>query len=513
MFMEDFQDNMLYDNKYSPLTYLPDKVQRFLGKETEWTEKDLSHGELETLKKIVQERDRKNKLDYGDYGDSKSVHKSTIKDKLTKPNQILKTSLGEATVTEDDKSYNVTDRFNFNENKQREINVKNKVIHYGDDPDDAYNYLRWYFAPKYLSSDGEGAKVNINIPKSKKGGFRKKKRFQKAGFDVMQDAEVRRQLGIKNEPVKSYTLTQDDAELVGGVFPYLGEAIDMKNTGKALYKGNYGEAALHAAGLMLPFVPGKALVKGYNKFFKKGKYKSKVVKTSTPKWSRGVTHYGDNVDGITGALEGMKQQGKHLDNIGYDATKQLHGKNVINHGNMHGRQVVEVALPDGKTQLFYKSTDLSGKGVEDMWQPFGGHVNTSRGKNWFIKDEGFSDFYGSSSFRDIAGNLDNIAAEEGWDMSQQILKSKQKKGGLRKESRFKHFVNMKKEGGVKKGGAGEQDLPLGLIWAGLPLGIKIAAAATGGGLAYSGIRNLVNRCTVTNTGRKRCKKRKLNWNW
>ena len=72
---------------------------------------------------------------------------------------------------------------------------------------------------------------------------------------------------------------------------------------------------------------------------------------------------------------------------------------------------------------------------------------------------------------------------------------------------------MKKEGGVKKGGAEEQDLPLGLIWAGLPLGIKIAAAATGGGLAYSGIRNLVNRCTVTNTGRKRCKKRKLNWNW
>ena len=317
MFMEDFQDNLLYDNKYSPLTYLPDKAQRFLGKETEWTEKDLSHGELETLKRIVEKRQNKNKIDYSDYG-TETVRRSTIKDKLTDENQILKTTLGKAKIEEDDTSYTVTDRFNFNENKTREEQVKNKVIHYGDDPNDAYNYLRWYFAPKYLSEAGEGAQININLPKekSKKGGFKKKKRFQKAGFDIMQDAETRRKLGIKNEPVKSYNLTQDDAELVGGFVPYLGEVIDLKNTGKALYKGNYGEAALHAAGLMLPFVPGKALVKGYNKLFKKGKPKPKV-KTGTPKWSKGVTHYGKeyNPKALDNALTGMKQQGKHLDNI------------------------------------------------------------------------------------------------------------------------------------------------------------------------------------------------------
>lgn len=114
--------------------------------------KDLSHGELETLKRIVEKRQNKNKIDYSDYG-TETVRRSTIKDKLTDENQILKTTLGKAKIEEDDTSYTVTDRFNFNENKTREEQVKNKVIHYGDDPNDAYNYLRWYFAPKYLSEN------------------------------------------------------------------------------------------------------------------------------------------------------------------------------------------------------------------------------------------------------------------------------------------------------------------------------------------------------------------------
>ena len=64
-------------------------------------------------------------------------------------------------------------------------------------------------------------------------------------------------------------LSYDDVELGASFLPYLGEAIDLKNTGKALYKGNYGEAALHGLGFLIPFVPGKAIVKGYKKFFGK----------------------------------------------------------------------------------------------------------------------------------------------------------------------------------------------------------------------------------------------------
>ena len=64
-------------------------------------------------------------------------------------------------------------------------------------------------------------------------------------------------------------LSYDDVELGASFLPYVGEAIDAKNTLKSLYEGNYTEAGLHGLGFLLPFVPGKALVKGYKKFFGK----------------------------------------------------------------------------------------------------------------------------------------------------------------------------------------------------------------------------------------------------
>lgn len=64
-------------------------------------------------------------------------------------------------------------------------------------------------------------------------------------------------------------LNVDNLELIGSFAPYLGEAIDAKNTLKSLKQGEYGNAALHAAGFMLPFIPGNALVKGAKKLFGK----------------------------------------------------------------------------------------------------------------------------------------------------------------------------------------------------------------------------------------------------
>lgn len=153
--------------------------------------------------------------------------------------------------------------------------------------------------------------------------------------------------------------------------------------------------------------------------------------SSTPAWSKGVTNYGDaGKDAISGALINMKETGKYLDEIGFKAS-EMSGKNIVFHGTKYGRSIVEIALPNGKTQLMYKSSGLANKAgggaggtTEGLWQPYGGHATNSGTKNWFIKDEGYKDFYGSKSFRDIAGNLDRIAAEEGWDLSKQILKNK-----------------------------------------------------------------------------------------
>ena len=228
-----------------------------------------------------------------------------------------------------------------------------------------------------------------------------------------------------------------------GLWPGVGEVADGVNALWYAAEGDKTNAALSAAAMIPFFGWGATAAKTSNKINKAVKATdatTDVIKNVTPTWSKGVTHYGDaGVEGIQGALTGMKNTGKTLDNMNFDASSLIN-KNVINHGSVHGRQVVEVALPNGQTQLFYKSSGLagkSGKGVagttEGLWQPFGGHATTNIGgnniDNWFIKDAGYENFYGSNSFRDISGNLDRIAAEEGWDMSEQLLKSNVKQTG------------------------------------------------------------------------------------
>ena len=162
----------------------------------------------------------------------------------------------------------------------------------------------------------------------------------------------------------------------------------------------------------------------------------KVADNVKPSWSRGVTNYGRSPEGIQDALTSMKSQGKHLDEIGFNANDVI-SPNVINHGNKFGRQIAEVALPNGQSQLFYKSSGLAGKKgagktgtTEGLWQPYGGHASTGATDNWFIKDAGYENFYDSNSFKGIANKLDEI--ESGWDMSKQVLKSKLKYGGIPK---------------------------------------------------------------------------------
>ena len=156
------------------------------------------------------------------------------------------------------------------------------------------------------------------------------------------------------------------------------------------------------------------------------------------------THYGtiDIDDGtITNVLDAMKAQGKYADDIGY-SIDDLVGSDIQYLGDISGRTIVNVPLPNGKSQLFYKSTGLAGKkgsGVggtsEGLWQPYGGHASV-RGfpghgyvDNWFIKDSGYADYYGSESFKNIANKLDEIATEQGWDMSNQMLRSNKKQFG------------------------------------------------------------------------------------
>ena len=89
--------------------------------------------------------------------------------------------------------------------------------------------------------------------------------YQKGGFDYSKKFDYSPE-AIKERQSKG--VDYENVELGASFAPYLGEVIDAKNTIKSLKERKYGDAALHAAGFALPFVPGKALVKGYNKLFK-----------------------------------------------------------------------------------------------------------------------------------------------------------------------------------------------------------------------------------------------------
>ena len=124
---------------------------------------------------------------------------------------------------------------------------------------------------------------------------------------------------------------------------------------------------------------------------------------------------------------------------------QLGTEDIKFHGFSGGRAVVEVGLPGGQTQLFYKSSGTGGKTVagadggrvstENLWQPFGGFKeNEIKGPvaNWFIKGDGSeagTGHYGSKTFGAIGERLGQMEGD--WDMSLQIGKSKVDEAGKR----------------------------------------------------------------------------------
>jgi hypothetical protein len=259
---------------------------------------------------------------------------------------------------------------------------------------------------------------------------------------------------FSNLPINDLPSTSGSGELVFGSAPITGEILDAKDLVTDIKNKNYVGAAISAAGLTIPFVSGKLLKKGFE-LLKGGDLVKKNVKKSvsrvgeraglnvahekqTSRFMEKPTEYNNSLleseEVTNNALDYMKQKGKDLDkDYGYFNYEDLTQDNVKFHGVKHGRSVAEVELPDGSTQLFYKSSGLAGKkgaGVggttEGLWQPYAGHANVPGSQNWFIKDAGYEDFYGSNAFRDIAGNLDRLSHQGGWSMSGQLKSSANK---------------------------------------------------------------------------------------
>lgn len=280
------------------------------------------------------------------------------------------------------------------------------------------------------STYGLGTSTNANWEKPKKPSDEQKAKSLEMQKKMLEIRDSKAGTKILND-------VQDKLETAGMV-PGVGIVPDAINTGisaarglSAKVSGNKKgqlEAAknmgIHGAS-MLPI--GGIFAAGGNK-----------LKKTTSRFMKEPTAYNNPVEKgfeiANNALTAMKQKGKSLDKkYSYFNYGDLTPDNAKFFGTKYGRSVAEVELPDGSTQLFYKSSGKAGKSgagvggtTEGLWQPYGGHANIPNVKDWFIKDKGYKDWYGSKSFRNISGNLDRLAVEGGWDLSKQSLASVKK---------------------------------------------------------------------------------------
>jgi hypothetical protein len=195
--------------------------------------------------------------------------------------------------------------------------------------------------------------------------------------------------------------------------------LSMINDARSAYKGikdkNVSEAGLG----LLGFIPGVSEARKAGKVINAADAVNdtrKAINFSGPM----VHSYGDRAE-VLGALS---QRGKNWDKLGAKGEDLLHKDMVNYHGTYSGRPIVEVKMPDGSSEMFYKSSGWAKKAgaadngtTEGMWQVYGGHADDSN--NWFMKDDNvhvpglsYKDYYGSNTFRGMAENMDKTLMQK-----------------------------------------------------------------------------------------------------
>ena len=238
-------------------------------------------------------------------------------------------------------------------------------------------------------------------------------------------------------------------------FSYAQAAQDVKS---GVSDGNYTQAGLG----LLNFIPGKFFGKAASKLDDIAGIKPKSVdkayssgrtafepagpRNYTAEEFRNVQNISEltpeqinqNYKSIQSRLQGIRDKGKYWDETGAKGSELLNDDMIHYHGTYGGRPIVEVKMPDGTSQHFYKSTgwaEKKGAGAAgttaDMWQVYGEHnlnfqpeyitrngvrmKNPDAGKatkDWFIKGPDYDSWYGSNTFRDMSGGLDFALAKK-----------------------------------------------------------------------------------------------------
>jgi|TARA_R110000744_G_scaffold304311_1_gene412842 hypothetical protein len=248
--------------------------------------------------------------------------------------------------------------------------------------------------------------------------------------------------------------TVDEVQDIANWAPVAGEAIDAKNAVKDIIKGDYGGAALNAAGFAIPFIPGSIVKKGVKKimeFVRKQPGAEDAIKKgrkliddggsvgSKPKGGvanakfkyEGATNYTSNgkitdraeFNKMTGeVLDGLREAGKSTDEalskMNWNASTDLNPDHITKLGTQNGRGIFEVAFPDGTTQKFWRSTGTGGKSItlangtnvasEGFFGALPGHMDVDvpgmKVDGWFIKGQDWQG-YGSKTYTETGAKL------------------------------------------------------------------------------------------------------------
>jgi len=290
---------------------------------------------------------------------------------------------------------------------------------------------------------------------------------------------------IAKENIKNKSTEPIVNENLLNVLPGAGEIVDAKNAIKDLVNKDYGGAALNTAGFFLPFLPGgvvKAVGKDIMNYLKKMpgiddllKSGKKMTKQQEVDFKKGFAE--SNGNPITGGVSGevkdytlpnygnfseankqamqdmLRKSGTELDNFVKGKPLNIYNKqNTKLLGSDDGRLVVEVKLPNGGTQKFYKSTGI-GKKIDskDRWIPIDGS-QTRDGREWFNKHGSQATYKGKKYKGYENANGDYVSVETQLKAKRVNIKEAMKNGDLKiSESGYdfdygsKEFRNISKQ--------------------------------------------------------------------
>lgn len=270
--------------------------------------------------------------------------------------------------------------------------------------------------------------------------------------------------GVANNKVKPDPKTDMNKKIVDGITDFIapdsiGETLmNIMPFGGVAGKSKFVKNLVSKVpGLSKLFKSGKTITKNQKFNFQKGLDDSLKAKGGVSGEIKDykLPNYGKFSETNKQAMQDMlRKSGAELDNFVKGKAPNVYSKqNTKLLGSDGGRLVVEVKLPNGGTQKFYKSTGAGRKiDSKDRWIPVDGSQTMPSGKEWFNKHGSQATYKGKKYKGYENANGDYVSIEAQLKAQRVNIKEAMKNGDLKvSESGYdfdygsKEFRNISKQ--------------------------------------------------------------------